>query len=141
MGSRILSRSFHVEPWGKSKNENEDEDEAGTNVNTSMDSAMDVDEPVERHDTGNGEPEPEEGSDDEDEEIEDPADVTMVPMADMLNARFESENVGLTFVSPKLTALCLVFCILIIPTRRNYFMKKRYSKWSQQKRFRQANRS
>ena len=37
-------------------------------------------------------------SDEEDEDIEDPADVAMVPMADMLNARFESENVGLTFI-------------------------------------------
>ena len=38
--------------------------------------------------------EEDEGSDDDDRE--DPADVAMVPMADMLNARFESENVRTT---------------------------------------------
>ena len=99
MGSRILSRSFHVEPWGKGEDEDE-EDESETEADTSADNAMDVDEQNERHehDTQNGQPEPEEDSDEEDEDIEDPADVAMVPMADMLNARFESENVGLTFI-------------------------------------------
>ncbi len=38
----------------------------------------------------------EEDEDSDDEDREDPADVAMVPMADMLNARFESENVRTT---------------------------------------------
>lgn len=33
-------------------------------------------------------------SDDEADEVEDTGDVTMVPMADMLNAKFEHDNVG-----------------------------------------------
>ena len=53
------------------------------------DDAMDVDEQED-----NEEALGEDDSDDENEE--DPSDVAMVPVADMLNARYESENVGLT---------------------------------------------
>ena len=35
----------------------------------------------------------------EDSDDEDPSDVAMVPMADMLNARYGCENVGLLFSS------------------------------------------
>ena len=35
-----------------------------------------------------------EDEEDEDDDDEDPSDVAMVPMADMLNARYESENVS-----------------------------------------------
>ncbi|KAH9892722.1 SET domain-containing protein [Cubamyces lactineus] len=104
MGSRILSRSFHVEQWkGEHSEEQEDEDEPGNS------SAMDID-PQEEAPVGDaGAPEPEEAGDgveevqveeeedDEDEDREDPADVAMVPMADMLNARFESENAKLFY--------------------------------------------
>jgi SET domain-containing protein 6 len=82
MGSRILSRSFIVQRW----NEDEDENEA---ANTSLGSAMDVDEQRPA-------PESEEINDeDEDEDDdEDSSDVAMVPMADILNARYQTENVS-----------------------------------------------
>ncbi|KAK1225653.1 Ribosomal lysine N-methyltransferase 4 [Marasmius sp. AFHP31] len=76
MGSRILSRSFDVERW-------EGEDSSHEAANTSSGSAMDVDAP-ER-----------EGTPEVEEEEEDPVDVSMVPMADLLNARFGSENAKL----------------------------------------------
>ncbi|KAI0358637.1 SET domain-containing protein [Trametes cingulata] len=108
MGSRILSRSFHVEPWkGRRTEEDEPQDEdAGAD-----DNAMDVD--PEEGSTGPGDAQGDsaqgEGSDeaeeliietdddDDDEDREDPADVAMVPMADMLNARFECENAKLFY--------------------------------------------
>ncbi|KAG8902145.1 hypothetical protein FRC00_001239 [Tulasnella sp. 408] len=66
-GSRILSRSFHVENWtGKDQNSESDEGSEGPE-------GMDVDDSKE--------------SEDESEEREDTADVGMTPMADMLNAR------------------------------------------------------
>ncbi|KAI0645857.1 SET domain-containing protein [Trametes meyenii] len=106
MGSRILSRSFHVEQW---KGEPEDEDEGheeshdAANIN-----AMDVDQqdagdevsgPTQTEESdGPEEPHMEvEDSDEDDEDREDPADVAMVPMADMLNARYESENAKLFY--------------------------------------------
>ncbi|KAJ8486926.1 hypothetical protein ONZ51_g4522 [Trametes cubensis] len=106
MGSRILSRSFHVEQWkGEHSEEEEDQDEPGNS------SAMDVDpqegdapegaaEAPEPEDAGDGVEEvnvEEEEDDEDDEDREDPADVAMVPMADMLNARFESENAKLFY--------------------------------------------
>ncbi|KAI0633526.1 SET domain-containing protein [Trametes polyzona] len=107
MGSRILSRSFHVEQWKGEHAEDEVEDEEADNAGDT--SAMDVD-PQEATEAGEqtAETAPPEGSDgpevleveddeDEDEDGEDPADVAMVPMADMLNARFESENAKLFY--------------------------------------------
>lgn len=48
-------------------------------------------------------------SDSEDDEEDDPSDVAMVPMADLLNARWGSEN-----VSPVLSRFtCLCFCFFI----------------------------
>ncbi|KAL4245586.1 Ribosomal lysine N-methyltransferase 4 [Abortiporus biennis] len=104
MGSRILSRSFHVSEWKPSDHDEEDEDEADENdhhdgeegegyveANTSLGSAMDVDEPEIRTEGD------EDDSDSDDEDVEDPSDVAMVPMADMLNARFESENAKLFY--------------------------------------------
>jgi SET domain-containing protein 6 len=88
MGSRILSRSFNVERWDSG--EDEEENPA---ANTSHGSGMDVDSP---QGAGNGdeshhtEPEDEEEDDDDGD---DSSDVAMVPMADMLNARYGSENV------------------------------------------------
>ena len=75
MGSRILSRSFDVERW-------EGEDDTNEAANTSSGSAMDVDTPDQERE---GTPEVEEA---------DLVDVSMVPMADLLNARFGSENVS-----------------------------------------------
>ncbi|KIM69534.1 hypothetical protein SCLCIDRAFT_102571 [Scleroderma citrinum Foug A] len=99
-GSRILSRSFTVSRWTSddsaeewSNNENNDTgvcnsesepEDSVDNADTSLGSAMDVDElpPT---------------SDDED----DPSDVAMVPMADLLNARWGCENAKL-FCEPKI---------------------------------------
>lgn len=57
-------------------------------ANTSHGSGMDVDLP--EH---GAEKEEEEKEEEEEEEEEDSSDTTMIPMADMLNARYESENV------------------------------------------------
>jgi N-lysine methyltransferase SETD6 len=96
MGSRILSRSFQVAKWESERREGEESDGKGhmdpIHTNTSIDSAaMDVDDPQLSSENKLRE----EDDDEEDDESEDdPADVAMVPMADMLNARFESENVS-----------------------------------------------
>ena len=98
MGSRILSRSFQVERW---KGEEADDH---LHVTTQTD-AMDTDEaptilpPAEQeNDTETAEAaedEDDEGRDEEEEEEEeDSSDVAMVPMADMLNARYGTENVS-----------------------------------------------
>lgn len=95
MGSRILSRSFNVEKWAP------DEEEVGDGAgDVSMGSGMDVDLP-------DGAPAPpthsSHGTDDleheggEEEEQEDSSDIAMVPMADILNARYGSENAKLFY--------------------------------------------
>ena len=83
-GSRILSRSFTLE-----KDADDDEAEA---ANTSLGSAMDVegDAPHAHDSEEHGE---EEEGEEGDEEDEDAGIVAMVPFADMLNARYRSENV------------------------------------------------
>jgi len=88
MGSRILSRSFQVEEWDPSANDEGD---------GAPQAEMDVDgdrpnsvEPDEGHDGG---VEEERGGDSDDEDEDDAGDVAMVPMADMLNARFGCNNV------------------------------------------------
>ncbi|KAI6001651.1 SET domain-containing protein [Pisolithus orientalis] len=112
-GSRILSRSFTISKWtndddpdeqnlgGGDVNDHESErepegpisDDMDNRANTSLGSAMDVDEPV----TGS------EGNlhlddhDDTDDDEDDPSDVAMVPMADLLNARWRSENAKLFY--------------------------------------------
>lgn len=88
MGSRILSRSFVVERWAGDEDENE---AANGAANTSLTSAMDIDE-QNYGDTNGHHSDQEEDGDNEDEE--DSSDVAMVPMADMLNARYQTENVG-----------------------------------------------
>ncbi|KAF7797564.1 hypothetical protein EIP86_008764 [Pleurotus ostreatoroseus] len=94
MGSRILSRSFTVSRWP-----GEDEVEAtAAEQDAANSAAMDVDDqkPSDPANEANAmEPTDNSGEDDDSEDgAEDPSDVAMVPMADMLNARFESENVG-----------------------------------------------
>ena len=99
MGSRILSRSFHVEKWSSVGDE---EDAAHENEQKDHANFMDVDDEAQSiavdQDTLLG------GEDDvvedtlsdqeaDEEDVENSADVAMVPMADLLNARFESENV------------------------------------------------
>ena len=77
------------------KDADEDEAEETEAANTSLGSAMDVegDAPHAHNSEEHGEEEEDEG-DDEGEE-EDAGVVAMIPFADMLNARYRSENVRL----------------------------------------------
>ncbi|TRM70198.1 hypothetical protein BD626DRAFT_476605 [Schizophyllum amplum] len=87
-GSRVLSRSFNVEDDGSDA-----DSDAGEEANTSTD-AMDVDVP----EAPAEEPAPaneDHSDDDDDSDDEEAAEVGMVPMADMLNARYGSENAKL----------------------------------------------
>lgn len=90
MGSRILSRSFQVEKWDSSANDEGDEGAPQAEMDVDGDRANPA-EPDEGHDD---DVEEERGgdSDDEDEDEDDVGDVAMVPMADMLNARFGCNN-------------------------------------------------
>jgi N-lysine methyltransferase SETD6 len=102
MGSRVLSRSFTVRPWhgtngdgehGAATNEDVDEDaEYRSPTPTPMNRDQIADDVPAKSPSLN--PDEDEDSDEEEEE-EDPADVAMVPMADMLNAQFAISNVGL----------------------------------------------
>ncbi|KAJ2926745.1 hypothetical protein H1R20_g10342, partial [Candolleomyces eurysporus] len=91
MGSRILSRSFGVEKWRS----DEDDDHK---ANRSMGSSMDVDE---QNPTGSNAQDDNDNADednedeDEEEDDHDSSDIAMVPMADMLNARYGTENAKL----------------------------------------------
>ncbi|KAG9051389.1 hypothetical protein FS837_008486 [Tulasnella sp. UAMH 9824] len=77
-GSRILSRSFHVEKWtGGDQNSESDEGSEGPADDMDMDDSKE--------------------DEDEDEEREDTADVGMTPMADMLNARHGCDNARLFY--------------------------------------------
>ncbi|CAD6892311.1 unnamed protein product [Tilletia controversa] len=69
MGSRVLSRSFHVKDGNKAKAVKEGGRE--------------------------GDDEEEDSDDEDEDEPEDTADISMVPMADMLNARHASDNARL----------------------------------------------
>ncbi|KAJ3544364.1 hypothetical protein NMY22_g2810 [Coprinellus aureogranulatus] len=94
MGSRILSRSFSVEKW---QGGGDHEEHAG---DKSTDSAMDVDEqsaedPSQGHE-GSDDQGDENDSDEEGEQA-DSSDTAMVPMADMLNARYEHANASLFY--------------------------------------------
>lgn len=94
MGSRILSRSFTLEKTDDAAEKDKShapEEDAG---NTSIGSAMDVDSAQEKEGEDvhgqEHEQEEEEGSDDEEEVA---AEVVMIPFADILNARYQTENV------------------------------------------------
>lgn len=96
MGSRILSRSFTVLKWERGSDADEDA-MIVADADTSLGSGMDVDMDV--NNSGIQELDGAEDLDDDDEgDMEDPGDVAMVPMADMLNARFESENVRVLLI-------------------------------------------
>lgn len=106
MGSRILSRSFHVlrfKPEGEDADEEAEVDEAEASATLNGDgNAMDVDAPADAADEPAAQvaeealKEADEQEDEEEDEdrYEDPADVAMVPMADMLNGRFNTETVS-----------------------------------------------
>ncbi|KAG2101297.1 uncharacterized protein F5147DRAFT_313989 [Suillus discolor] len=98
-GSRILSRSFNVERWeGEIEQEaehvTEEDSNEDTQANTSVGSAMDVDD---SGDGGGAVGEESSDRDSDDEEIEDTSDIAMVPMADILNARYDSVNAKLFY--------------------------------------------
>ena len=87
MGSRILSRSFQVEAVetlsttdGVESNQTGVQEDAEMNLDESSPNAL------------NDDNDEDETEDDEDED--DPANVAMVPLADMLNARYGCENVS-----------------------------------------------
>ena len=142
MGSRILSRSFHVEPWSGDQDRNDTAEDSGVDQNTD---AMDVDgqqpDAQDENTVDDAQEEAEEtvelGSDvTDDEDAENPADVAMVPMADMLNARYGSENVGTSDQHPWTTATHYT-----APARPNCSTKQEISRWSRRNLSKQANRS
>lgn len=89
MGSRILSRSFQVEALsttdGIGPSQTKAQEDAGMNLDEPSPHAL--------NDNDSDKTEDDEDGDDED----DPADVAMVPLADMLNARYGSENAKLFY--------------------------------------------
>jgi SET domain-containing protein 6 len=87
MGSRILSRSFSVEKWDSGEGE---EDNAA--ANTSYGSNMDVDAP-QGTEEGESASHHDEAEETDGDDMDGSSDIAMVPMADMLNARYGSENV------------------------------------------------
>ncbi|KAN0059922.1 Ribosomal lysine N-methyltransferase 4 [Thecaphora frezii] len=136
MGSRILSRSFHVkspkrgrdgEVVGMDVPDDDDEQEGEGEVldeehegdqdvvpnpddDDDQDANDDADETRETHSTASAsEPDSDSDSDSEEEEEEEEedeseriCDISMVPMADMLNARFASDNARLFYKSSEL---------------------------------------
>jgi len=84
MGSRILSRSFQVEAMSAASTDS-------SQTPAQEDSEMSLDEISPNSPNNNG---PDEIVDDEDSDgDDDPVNVAMVPLADMLNARYGCENV------------------------------------------------
>jgi SET domain-containing protein 6 len=99
MGSRILSRSFDVEKDEDQPEEDADDETDEVAANTSLGSAMDVDLPQEETESAHGDSEHTDGDEDAEDEEEEPSGVSMVPLADMLNARYDSENVRVFFIT------------------------------------------
>ena len=91
MGSRILSRSFQVEKWDPSANDGGDDEMPQTEMDIAGQSPV---EPDERHKDDVQEEHGGDSDDGDGEDDEDSGDVAMVPMADMLNARYGCNNVG-----------------------------------------------
>ncbi|KAK7000730.1 ribosomal lysine N-methyltransferase 4 [Favolaschia claudopus] len=96
MGSRILSRSFDVET------DESYDDEPGPNdaADTSVGSAMEVDHPQE--DAPAEDSEQTDDNPEEEGEEEEPSGVSMVPLADMLNARYGADNAKLFYEKDEL---------------------------------------
>jgi SET domain-containing protein 6 len=97
MGSRILSRSFTLEKTDdaaeKDKSHASEEDAGNTSIGSAMDvdsAAAQVKEGEDAHGEEHEQEEEEQGSDDEEEVA---AEVVMIPFADILNARYQTENV------------------------------------------------
>jgi N-lysine methyltransferase SETD6 len=81
MGSLVLSRSFTLCE--------EEEDDHENDVENSLDSVMDIDPPHNGTSANNSQEENEEGGGEDEEEIK----IVMIPLADILNARYNTENV------------------------------------------------
>lgn len=82
MGSRVLSRSFTLSKEEEDDHENEVE-------NSSQGSVMDIDPP--HNDTSANNSQEENGEDGGEDEEE--TEIVMIPLADILNARYNTENV------------------------------------------------
>ena len=114
LGSSILSRSFHVEEWdseeqgipsevGDEPEEAKDgsDDQPGGSRPSEGEDMMDLDGPSSGfavascvpEEKGQENEELEEGDTDSDDEREDTPNIAMIPMADMLNARYGCDNV------------------------------------------------
>lgn len=87
MGSRVLSRSFTLSKEDEEDNRENDVD------NSSLGSAMDIDDPPHK---GSSADNSQENDNEEGEEDEEETEVVMVPLADILNARYKTENVQST---------------------------------------------
>ncbi|WFD34007.1 Ribosomal lysine N-methyltransferase 4 [Malassezia cuniculi] len=110
MGSSILSRSFHVKR-DLSHAEPEDADITSAPPEVTVVRNVPDEEKDDEDEEESGEVEEIEVDDDDEEaaeeaEEEDVADISMVPMADMLNARFESENTRLFYKREVLEMRC-----------------------------------
>ncbi|KAI9507469.1 SET domain-containing protein [Russula earlei] len=90
MGSRILSRSFQVEAWSATYNV----DTSQTPPHEDPEMSLDKHSPQALDDNSSDE---DEDKDSDDGENDDPANVAMVPLADMLNARYDCENAKLFY--------------------------------------------
>ena len=93
MGSRILSRSFQVEAQPRvdashTPTQAHEDAEMGSSLPQGDDNMEDIEDDAE--------------SDDDD----DPGNVAMVPMADMLNARYGCANVSEPFAPPRVSLTC-----------------------------------
>src|SRR5271155_2982319 len=113
MGSRVLSRSFTL---SKEEEEEEDDHASENDVNnSSIGSAMVIDGPPSPHNATSAGDSPEEDNEEEGEDKEEEdTEVVMVPLADILNARYHTENVQGTsgfaislFISDRLTTSSL----------------------------------
>jgi N-lysine methyltransferase SETD6 len=80
MGSRILSRSFHVDTDVEEMSVAEEEEEPSSSVASNLSPRRSNSEEIE-------------DDEDTDDDNDDPGNVAMVPIADMLNARYGCENV------------------------------------------------
>ncbi|KAH7876558.1 SET domain-containing protein [Lentinula edodes] len=100
MGSRILSRSFGVERVDIDGGD--DGEEMNPEADKSIGSAMDVDEHDETTGVEDTSIQDDSPSEDGDEGEEDAIDISMVPIADLLNARFGSENAKLFYEEKEL---------------------------------------
>lgn len=100
MGSRILSRSFNVEKWDGEDDSDAGDEDSKEQRSTDMDVDEDPSAPKSDHELPDEAQENsligDDGSEDEGEDA-DSSDVAMVPMADMLNARYGSENAKLFY--------------------------------------------